>query len=127
MGTYFLPAALIATQPDTSGAIGPHYFVEMVNSDYAVYTRLGIPVVQISGREFWRQAGVPFGVDEAPIGPSIAFDSTEGRWYASAVNIASDGVTQGTDLRIAVSRGDDPTEGFIGFKIHLHNAKCRER
>jgi hypothetical protein len=22
---------------------------------------------------------------------------------------------------IAVSRGDDPTEGFIGFKIHLHD------
>ena len=28
---------------------------------------------------------------------------------------------EGTDLRIAVSRGDDPTEGFIGFKIHIHN------
>ena len=120
-GYVFPPGGSYCDKPDTSGAIGPHYFVEMVNSDYAVYTRLGIPVVQISGREFWRQAGVPFGVDEAPLGPSIAFDSTEGRWYASAVNTASDGATQGTDMRIAVSRGDDPTEGFIGFKIHLHD------
>jgi len=32
-------------------------------------------------------------------------------------------VSQGTDLRIAVSRGDDPTEGFIGLKIPLHNVK----
>ena len=119
-GYVFPPGGSYCDKPDASGAIGPHYFVEMVNSDYAVYTRLGIPVVQISGREFWRQAGVPFGVDEAPIGPSIAFDSTEGRWYASAVNTASDGATQGTDMWIAVSRGDDPTEGFIGFKIHLH-------
>src|SRR5258708_25542926 len=93
-----------------------------VNSQYAVYTRLGIPVVKTTGREFWGQAGVPFGVDEAPLGPSIAFDSTEGRWYASTINTDSDGIAQGTDLRIAVSRGDDPTEGFIGFKIHLHDA-----
>jgi hypothetical protein len=120
-GYQFPPGGSYCDKPDTSGAIGPDHFVEMVNSDYAVYTRLGIPVVQISGREFWGQAGVPFGVDEAPIGPSIAFDSTEGRWYASAVNAASDGLSQGTDLRIAVSRGDDPTEGFIGFKIHLHD------
>jgi hypothetical protein len=80
-----------------------------------------MPVVQMTGGEFWSQAGVPFGVDEAPIGPSIAFDSTEGRWYACAVNTAADGLSQGTDLRFAVSRGDDPTEGFIGFKIHLHD------
>jgi len=122
-GNQFPPGGAYCDKPDASGAIGPYYFVEMVNSDYAVYTRLGIPVVQISGREFWRQAGVPFGVDEAPIGPSVAFDSTEGRWYASAINTDSDGIAQGTDLRIAVSRGDDPTEGFIGFKIHIHNAK----
>jgi len=32
-------------------------------------------------------------------------------------------VESGTDLRIAVSRGDDPTEGFIGLKIPLHNVK----
>src|SRR5450432_2203394 len=121
-GYVFPPGGSYCDKPEPSGAIGPDHFVEMVNSDYAVYTRLGIPVVQISGREFWRQAGVPFGVDEAPIGPSVAFDSTEGRWYASAINTDSDGIAQGTDLRIAVSRGDDPTEGFIGFKIHLHDA-----
>jgi hypothetical protein len=120
-GYQFPPGGSYCDKPDTSGAIGPDHFVEMVNSDYAVYTRLGIPVVQISGREFWRRTGVPFGVDEAPLGPSIAFDATEGRWYASAINAASDGLSQGTDLRIAVSRGDDPTEGFIGFKIHLHD------
>jgi hypothetical protein len=120
-GYVFPPGGSYCDKPDTSGAIGPHYFVEMVNSQYAVYTKQGIPVVQMTGGEFWGQAGVPFGVDEAPIGPSIAFDSTEGRWYASAVNTASDGLSQGTDLRFAVSRGDDPTEGFIGFKIHLHD------
>ncbi|MEA2263020.1 MAG: hypothetical protein QOJ51_5845 [Acidobacteriaceae bacterium] len=120
-GYQFPPGGSYCDKPDTSGAIGPHYFVELVNNHYAVYTKQGIPVVQMTGGEFWGQAGVPFGVDEAPLGPSIAFDSTEGRWYASAINAASDGLSQGTDLRIAVSRGDDPTEGFIGFKIHLHD------
>jgi len=121
-GYVFPPGGSYCDKPDTSGAIGPHYFVEVVNSQYAVYTRLGIPVVKTTGREFWGQAGVPFGVNEAPLGSNIAFDSTEGRWYASTINTDSDGIAQGTDLRIAVSRGDDPTEGFIGFKIHLHDA-----
>src|ERR1700686_3493814 len=120
-GYVFPPGGSYCDKPDLNGAIGPDHFVEMVNSDYAVYTKLGVPVERMTGREFWRRTGVPFGVDEAPIGPSIAFHSTEGRWYASTINAASDGATQGTDLRIAVSRGDDPTEGFIGFKIHLHD------
>jgi hypothetical protein len=109
---------------DSNGAIGPHYFVELVNNHYAVYTKQGIPVVQMPGGEFWGQAGVPFGVNDSPLDPHIVFDPAEGRWYASTINAFSDGVTvaQGTDLRIAVSQGDDPTEGFIGFKIHLREA-----
>ena len=119
------PGGSYCDQPDSNGAIGPHYFVELVNNHYGVYTKQGIPVVQMTGGEFWGQAGVPFGVNDSPLDPNIVFDSTEGRWYASTANVFYDGVTfsQGTDLRIAVSRGDDPTEGFIGFKIHIHNAK----
>ena len=118
------PGGSYCDQPDSNGAIGPYYFVELVNNHYAVYTKQGIPVVQMTGGEFWGQAGVPFGVNDSPIDPNIVFDSTEGRWYASTINTFSDGVTarQGTDLRIAVSRGDDPTEGFVGFKIHLRDA-----
>ena len=115
------PGGSYCDQPDSNGAIGPHYFVELVNNHYAVYTKQGIPVVQMTGGEFWGQAGVPF-VNDSPVDPNIVFDSTEGRWYASTINIDSDGIAQGTDLRIAVSRGDDPTEGFIGFKIHLRDA-----
>jgi hypothetical protein len=119
------PGGSYCDQPDSNGAIGPHYFVELVNNHYAVYTKQGIPVVQMTGGEFWGQAGVPFGINDSPIDPNIVFDPTEGRWYASTINTFSDGVTarQGTDLRIAVSRGDDPTEGFTGFIIHLHDAK----
>ena len=119
------PGGSYCDQPDSNGAIGRHYFVELVNNHYAVYTKQGIPVVQMTGTEFWSQAGVPFGTNDSPLDPNIVFDSTEGRWYASTKNVSSDGVTvsEGTDLRIAVSRGEDPTEGFIGFKFHIHNAK----
>src|SRR5437660_3361077 len=119
------PGGSYCDRSDANGAIGPYYFVELVNNHYAVYTKQGIPVVQMTGGEFWGQAGVPFGVNDSPVDPNIVFDSTEGRWYASTINAFSDGVTvgQGNDLRIAVSRGDDPTEGFIGFKIHLHDAQ----
>src|SRR2546430_2428984 len=118
------PGGSYCDRSDANGAIGPYYFVELVNNHYAVYTKQGIPVVQTTGGEFWGQAGVPFGVNDSPVDPNIVFDSTEGRWYASTINEFSGTATviQGTDLRIAVSRGDDPTEGFIGFKIHLHDA-----
>ena len=120
-GYQFPPGGSYCDKPETNGAIGPDHFVEMVNSNYAVYTRQGVPVQRMTMREFWGQAGVPFGLDEAPLGPYVAFDSTEGRWYVSAINTTADGLAQGNDLRVAVSRGDDPTEGFIGFKIHLHD------
>jgi hypothetical protein len=97
----------------------------LINNHYAVYTKQSIPVARMTGGEFWTQAGVPFGVNDSSLDSTVAFDPTEGRWYATAINVSSDGVTwsQGTDLRIAVSRGDDPTEGFIGFNIHLHNVQ----
>jgi hypothetical protein len=117
------PGGSFCDQPDSNGAIGPHYFVELVNNHYAVYTKQGVPIVQMTGGEFWAQAGVPFGINDSPLDPNIVFDPVEGRWYASTKNAFSDGVTvsEGTDLRFAISRGDDPTEGFIGFKIQLHD------
>src|SRR6202166_4116185 len=60
-GYVFPPGGSYCDKPDTSGAIGPHHFVEMVNNHYGVYTKQGIPVVQMTGGEFWGQAGVPFG------------------------------------------------------------------
>jgi len=56
----------------------PYYFVELVNNHYAVYTKQGIPVVQMTGGEFWGQAGVPFGVNESPVDPPIVFRSHRG-------------------------------------------------
>src|SRR5258705_11696555 len=67
-------------QPDSNGAMGPHYFVELVNNHYAVYTKRGIPVVQRTGGEFCGQAGVPVGVKETPMVPTDAVNPTTGRW-----------------------------------------------
>ena len=38
-GYQFPPGGSYCDKPDTNGAIGPDHFVEMVNSNYAVYTR----------------------------------------------------------------------------------------
>src|SRR5258708_12305298 len=100
------PGGSYCDQPDANGAIGPDYFIELVNNHYAVYTKQGIPVVQMTGGEFWGQAGVPFGVNESPIDPTIVFDPTEGRWYAATITALSAATTsrQATDLRIPLSR-----------------------
>jgi len=105
MGSHRLPAVLIATA-GCERSDWPVLLVELVNN-HSPYTKQGIPVVQMTGGEFWGQAGVPFGVNESPVDPTIVFDPTRVDGMQHTVNVLSDGVTwsQGTEPEIAVSRG----------------------
>src|SRR6202035_1544311 len=39
------PGGSYCDQPDSNGAIGPYYFVELVNNHYTVYNKQGIPLL----------------------------------------------------------------------------------
>ena len=102
--------------PDSMGAVGPHHFVEFINSRYAVYDKNTGKLIQPSSSsdEFWEASWSgsgghlpnPFNgafPGSLSFDPRIFYDQREGRWYATAENSVV--------LLVAVSNGSDPTRG----------------
>ena len=98
--------------PDTNGAVGVDQIVELLNSNYAVYSKSdGAPLQRLSDFDFWVAAGVtPSG---GLADPRVLHDAATGRWFASMFVIR--GGSEGTDqLLLAVSLGEDATAGWAG-------------
>ncbi len=64
-----------STPPDTTGAIGPNHYLEMVNSLVGVYDRTLAPVASLDLAFF---TGFP---GASVFDPQILFDGRSGRWY----------------------------------------------
>lgn len=111
-GTVFIP-------PDTDGAVGSNYIVELINGAYAVYTKSGAFVQSIGLDTFWANAGVTVsGSFPSTFDPRIVYDSVTQRWYASALDSGSGtGSSFVNNFLLAVSNSSDPTGGWTGFKI----------
>ena len=91
--------------PDVQVATGPNHIVEMVNADYAIWTKQGVFVEGDILENFFLT-----GTD-TPIDPKIIYDTQSGRWFASALVVNLD------SARIAVSTTDDPTGTWIVYNI----------
>jgi hypothetical protein len=68
-----------ATPPDSTGAIGPNNYVEMVNSSIAVYSRTNLTLVNSSTLDAF--TGQPPGVPLCD--PQIQWDPAAARWLFS--------------------------------------------
>src|SRR5262245_1153200 len=110
-------------KPDASGAVGPTYFVELVNSRYAVYRkRDGTLVESSTPDEFWSRAGIVFAKDESTLNPRLAYDLAAQRWYAAVDNVFNNNgknADKGRNILFAISRSVDPTKGWAAFRIEL--------
>jgi Ca2+-binding RTX toxin-like protein len=93
--------------PDSNGAVGPDYFVELVNFSYSVYTKFGDPVERSSLADFWSAAGL--SPDNSGYDPRILYDTGSDRWFAAA--------SAGDEFLLAVSETDDPTDGWRAVSI----------
>ena len=115
--------------PDTMGAKGPGYFVELLNNAFATYLPNGTLVQRTSLPQFWDDAFLnafnnppphtgsppPRQFANSPFDPRILYDHISKRWYAVSV----DGI-RSADSRIlvAVTTGMDPSPGnWRGFAI----------
>jgi hypothetical protein len=74
-----------ATPPDSTGAIGPTFYVEMVNQLVGVYDRNTLAL--ISSTDFATFAHVPTGVGTSD--PQIQWDPVANRWLYAMVGIAT--------------------------------------
>ncbi|HUO71073.1 MAG TPA: hypothetical protein VMU39_09870 [Solirubrobacteraceae bacterium] len=91
-----------ATPPDTTGAIGPDDYVEMVNSEVAVYARgsLGAPVAQVAENTF-------VGTGDGTCDGQIQWDQQAQRWLYVVLDCGATAGQQG--LYFGWSRTADPT------------------
>jgi len=100
--------------PDTMGAVGPDYIVELINGRYNVYDKSSgslLDTKPLNG--FWTAAGATPGGAFA-FDPRVLYDPSAGRWYASSADNRG-GPTN--SLLFAVSKSANPLDGWNGFKI----------
>src|SRR5262249_53594897 len=104
--------------PDTNGAVGADYFVELLRPSFSVYRKSdGVRVQTSTINNFWANAGVT--VDDRAFDPRVLYDPHAKRWYALSVDHFDNGTpTHPNSFLFAVSNSANPTAGWKGFKIN---------
>src|SRR6266852_487181 len=74
-----------ATPPDTTGAIGPTHYLEMVNQRVAVYDRSSLAL--LSSQDLGSFVGAPSGT--ATSDPQIQWDPQANRWLYAEIGFAT--------------------------------------
>ena len=101
-----------ATPPDTTGAIGPTRYVEMVNQEIGVFDRSNLALLSSSDNGTFTGASLLDSVSD----PQIQWDGQANRWFYAAV-----AVSQGDNsLLFGWSKTADPsdlTNGWCRFGI----------
>ncbi len=97
--------------PDTMGATGPDHVVQMINGRYRLYDKTGRLMEDRSLNSFWNVYGLGFGGTRT-FDPRVAYDPSSRRFFAVSVNTSG-----GNNLVVAVSKSDNPADGWTGFNI----------
>jgi hypothetical protein len=95
------------TPPDSTGAIGPNDYVEMVNEEIAVYGRSNLALIG-SPVSFSSFTG-----GTSPCDPQIKYDPVSERWFAVAIRC--DGTTSANAVYIDFSKTSDPSSLSTGW------------
>jgi hypothetical protein len=99
-----------ALPSDTTGAIGPSHFVELINGRFNVYDRnTGKRLQSMTDDTFWTNSGVTLGRSITVTDPRLVYDAESGRWFASEVDLNIRRQTANRFL-VAVSSSSDPTQ-----------------
>jgi hypothetical protein len=111
----------VITPADSDGAIGPEYFVEFINGEFAVYNKTnGANILRISDLDFWANAGVTIPLSKDISDPRMIYDPTVQRWFASQVDFdggPGDPTDFPNDFLLAVSDTADPTATWHGVSF----------
>jgi hypothetical protein len=100
--------------PDTHGAVGSTYFVEVTNSHIDMWLRKSTgPVLQksVTLATFFNYT------TQTIFDPRVVYDSTWNRWIITADAFPESSTVQ--KYLIAVSSGPDPTLSFFTYKIDI--------
>jgi len=100
--------------PDVEVATGPNHVVEMVNSDFRIWTKQGVFVEGNTLASFFLTGSIQ------PGDPKIFYDTISGRWFASALDAR-------TSVRFAVSTTNDPTGNWLVYDIDYKGSWCPDQ
>lgn len=105
-------SSLFTIPPDSMGAVGQDYFVELNNVGLHVYRKNDGVLVSSSGlSSFWSAAGAsPSGTC---VDPRILYDPHARRWYAAGIDNAGGA----NSYLFAVSSTSNPLDPWNGFNI----------
>jgi hypothetical protein len=117
--------------PDTTGAVGPTQYVQMVNSAFSVYSKNG---TRLSGPTAINQLFQSFPAgnvckDTNNGDPIVVYDQLADRWLLSQFAFRTDANGNPTgpwDECIAISQGPDATGPYYIYDFHLSNTKFHD-
>ncbi|MDX6711079.1 MAG: hypothetical protein QOH96_2095, partial [Blastocatellia bacterium] len=102
-GTFSVSSA----PPDTNGDVGPNHYVQVVNSDLAIFNKSGTAIYgPVPTNTLWSGFGGLCQTDNDGDGV-VVYDAIANRWVVS--QFAVSGTTTGYLQCVAVSTGPDPT------------------
>jgi len=108
--------------PDTNGDVGPHHFIQSINTSIAIYRKTdGVALATFGFNTFMSQGHFGNVCDNHNFGdPVVLYDSFEDRWvitdFAFQLNGSGDVINPpGAFECIAVSRSGDPVSGGWNF------------
>lgn len=112
--------------PDTVGDVGSNYYIEAVNTSFAVYNKTGTQLAISTFSTLWSGAGTGTPCDSNNAGdPVVLYDTFADRWILSDLGFA---VSGGVPISpyyecFAVSKTNDPiTGGFWLYAIRADDA-----
>src|SRR5262249_27977430 len=105
--------------PDTNGDVGPNHFVQIVNTDYAVFDKSTGAVIfgPVAINTLW--SGFGGGCQTNNDGdPTVTYDQIADRWIISQFSVSSMPFLQ----CFAVSTSGDPTGSFVRYAFSFGTA-----
>ncbi len=105
------------TPPDTNGAVGPHYYVQTVNSAVQVFRKDGTSALgPLNINQLWLGAGGPCLLHNDG-DPVVLYDHLADRWVITQFTVSPP-----YNECIAVSTSSDPTGTYYRYAFQLSTA-----
>jgi hypothetical protein len=99
--------------PDTNGAVGPNHFVEIVNTDFAVFSKSGAPLFgPVPINTLWSGFGGGCQVENDG-DPIVSYDRIADRWIVSQFQVTTTPFQQ----CVAISATPDPTGSYVRYSF----------
>jgi hypothetical protein len=102
--------------PDTNGAVGPHHYVQMVNSSVAVYDKTGVTLMAPKAiNSLWSVTPNSECFTHNNGDPIVLYDQLADRWLVSQFVVQA--ATENYAQCIAISQTADPTGAYYLYEF----------